>query len=186
MLEHIGPLPFHRKEINALLQINYSTRTPPCGHISFVNSPSLWTLVPHVQDRLWCGLWPLATPSFTSVDTSLLWTLFVRPLAVHISEVLLYLVFSATFSAWYNVEKEASAWWQPEPGQPNLTNVIKCLLRGQKNTTLQTTISILIAYKDRNSYHRTNKNATWRWREPTCLSLKGLLMNVISCQPSFN
>ena len=31
------------------------------------------------------------TYSFTSVDTSLLWTLFVWPLAVHISEVLLYL-----------------------------------------------------------------------------------------------
>ena len=33
----------------------------------------------------------MATPSFTSVDTSLLWTLFVRPLGVHITEVLLYL-----------------------------------------------------------------------------------------------
>ena len=32
----------------------------------------------------------MATPSFTSVDTSLLWTLFARPLGVHITEVLLY------------------------------------------------------------------------------------------------
>ncbi len=36
----------------------------------------------------------MATPSFTRVDTSLLWTLFVWPLAVHISEVLLYLEYS--------------------------------------------------------------------------------------------
>ena len=34
-----------------LLQINYS-RTPHCGHPSFVDSPPLWTLVPHVHGRI--------------------------------------------------------------------------------------------------------------------------------------
>ncbi len=29
-----------------------------------------------------CTLWPMATPSFTSVDSSLLWTPFVRPSGV--------------------------------------------------------------------------------------------------------
>ncbi len=60
-----------------------------------VDTPLLWT--PHHCGRFSPGpfafpyiiLWPLATTSFTSVDTSLLWTLFVRPWAVHISEVLL-------------------------------------------------------------------------------------------------
>ncbi len=78
---NIGQLPFHRQGIDTLLQINYS-RTPPCVYPSFVDSPSLWTLV----------LLQSNTPSSTTVDTSLLWTLFVRPLAVHIGEVLLYLV----------------------------------------------------------------------------------------------
>ncbi len=63
-----------------------------------VNTPPLWTVHPYGHllhmYMLGCGvtaaLWPMATPSFTSVDTSLLWTLFVWPLAVHISEVLLY------------------------------------------------------------------------------------------------
>ncbi len=36
------------------------------------------------------NLWSMATPSFTNVDTSLLWTFFVRPSSVHITEVLLY------------------------------------------------------------------------------------------------
>ncbi len=56
---------------------------------SFVDSPPQWTLIPHVHDRTSWAVWPVAKPSFTSVDTSLLWTLFVRPSAVHISEVLL-------------------------------------------------------------------------------------------------
>ncbi len=44
-----------------LLQINYS-RTPHCGHPSFVDSPPLWTLVPHVHGRLWQAVCPMATP----------------------------------------------------------------------------------------------------------------------------
>ncbi len=69
----------------------------------FMDTPSLWTLFPHVNDRhlcelgngtIVCNLWPMATSSFTSVDTSLLWTLFVRPLGVHITEVLLYNTFN--------------------------------------------------------------------------------------------
>ena len=35
-------------------------------------------------------LCPVATPSFTCVDTSRMWTLFVWSLGVHITEVLLY------------------------------------------------------------------------------------------------
>ncbi len=43
-----------------------------------------------MQD-LFESLLSVATPSFTSVDISLLWTLFVQPSGVHITEVLLYI-----------------------------------------------------------------------------------------------
>ncbi len=60
----------------------------------------MWTLLwpwhflpgPFVLNDPIYGLWGFAvtTPSFTSVDTSLLWTLFVWPSGVHITEILLY------------------------------------------------------------------------------------------------
>ena len=55
-----------------------------------VDTPLQWT--PHHCGHFSPGPfdWPVATPSFTIVDTSLLWTLFVWPLAVHISEYLLH------------------------------------------------------------------------------------------------
>ncbi len=59
----------------------------------FVDTLPLWT--PYPRGHFLPGLFvflvlPVPTPSFTSVDTSLLWTLFVRPSGVHIGEVLLY------------------------------------------------------------------------------------------------
>ncbi len=41
-----------------------------------VDTPPLWTLLLGLFSL---GLWPVATPSVTRVDTSLLWTLFVPP-----------------------------------------------------------------------------------------------------------
>ena len=65
------------------------------GHPGFVDTPPLWTLFPgpfvtsHISGRGY-DLWCLATTTFTSVDTSLSWTLSVRPSGAHIAEVLLY------------------------------------------------------------------------------------------------
>ena len=40
----------------------------------------------------WCTLWPVATPSFTNVDTTLFWTLFARPIGVNICAEVLHVV----------------------------------------------------------------------------------------------
>ncbi len=98
-------------QLTNAIQKNLALWTPhPCGHflpgpfvfliysyqISFssVDSGHLANVDSGFHLNL-CNLWPVATPSFTSVDTSLLWTLFVRPLGVRITEVLLYIDYSA-------------------------------------------------------------------------------------------
>ncbi len=89
--------------------VEFCFETPRCGHPSFMDTPHMWTLFPHIYDGnrhliVWFAyrpivydLWPMAAPSFTSVDTSLLWTLLVRPAGVHIAEVLLYLNWCTPF-----------------------------------------------------------------------------------------
>ncbi len=64
------------------------SRTPLCGLPTFVGTTSLWTLF--ARPICFPYIIPLvcycicATPSFTRVDTSLLWTLFIQPSGVHI------------------------------------------------------------------------------------------------------
>ncbi len=79
--------------------------TSPCGHPTYVDTMLLWILF----------LGPIhgvhSIISFTTVNTSQLWTLFVRPSGGHIIEVLLYCicivawVSSATGSSCYRQKK---------------------------------------------------------------------------------
>ncbi len=60
------------------------------GH--FLPGSFVFLCFPYILQLRQRFLWPVTTPSFTRLDTSLLWTLFVRPSDVHIAEVLLYMI----------------------------------------------------------------------------------------------